>query len=185
MRYFLTRGVPPFSRVLLIESGSRQLFEQLIPGIYDTHGRDIVIDLVTCYGGLPQGLDAESSTVFRVTDYPGPPGRRRLLSELRGRKYTIVGMICSGEPIMAKWKWYLALGLAAKTFVLNENGDYFWFDRFHLGVITHFALYRAGLTGAGAVPTLARLLFFPLTVLYLLLFAGWVHLKRAVRMAFR
>lgn len=177
--------MPPFSRVLLIESGSRHLFEQLIPGIYGTHGGDTVIDLVTCYGGAPEALNPASSNVFRVTDYAGPQGRRKLLAELRARRYTIVGMICSAEPIMAKWKWYLSLGLPAKTFVLNENGDYFWFDRFHLGVITNFALYRAGLTGAGAVPTLTRLVFFPFTVLYLLLFAGWVHLKRAVRMALR
>jgi hypothetical protein len=171
--------------VLLVESGSRHLFDRLIPTIYASYGADIVIDLVTCYGGAPAGLDPAKSTIFRVTDYSGVQGRRRLLKELRARHYTITGIICSAEPIMAKWKWYLALGIPAKTFALNENGDYFWFDRGHLGILAHFALYRAGLTGAGAIPTLGRLLFFPFTVVYLVLFAGWVHLKRAMRMMLR
>jgi hypothetical protein len=168
--------------VLLIESGSRSLFENLIPGIYGTYGDDITLDLVTCFAGVPEGLNPATSTVFRITDYPGVQGRLKLLSELRSRNHLVVGIICSAEPIMAKWKWWLAWKLPAKVFVLNENGDYFWLDRFHWGVILHFALYRAGLTGAGAVPTLARLLLFPLTLRYLLMFAGLAHLKRWVRM---
>jgi hypothetical protein len=181
LRQILTRRTPPFSRVLLIESGSRTLYENLIPGIYETYG-DVVVDVVTCYAGAPAGLNPDTGTVFRVTDYPGPQGRRRLLAELRSRQYTVTGLICSAEPIMTKWKWWLAWKLPMKAFVLNENGDYFWLDRFHSRVILHFALYRAGLTGAGAVPTIARLLLFPLTLAYLILFAAWVHLKRAVRL---
>ena len=182
MRHFLTRRTPPFSRVLLVESGSRELFENLIPGLYGTYGDDIVVDLVTCFAGIPNGLNPLTATVFRVTDYPGPAGRMKLLAELRARNYFVAGIICSAEPIMAKWKWWLAWKLPVKVFVLNENGDYFWLDRFHANVILHFALYRAGLTGAGAVPTLARLLLFPLTLAYLLMFAGLAHLKRWVRL---
>lgn len=182
MRYYLTRRVPPFTRVLLIESGSRTLLENLIPGIYGTYGGDVVIDLVTCFAGTPAGLNPETSAIFRVGDYPGAAGRMRLLGQLLSRGHTIAGMICSAEPIMAKWKWWLAWKLPVKVFVLNENGDYFFLDRFHWRVILHFALYRAGLTGAGAVPTLARLILFPLTLTYLILFAAWVHLKRALRM---
>ncbi len=37
MRYFLSRSVPPFSRVLLVESGSRDLFEELLSGLYNHH----------------------------------------------------------------------------------------------------------------------------------------------------
>jgi hypothetical protein len=44
----------------------------------------------------------------------------------------------------------------------------------------HFILFRAGLTGAAAIPTIARLLFFPLSLAYLLLYAAFVHLRRAI-----
>ena len=73
------------------------------------------------------------------------------------------------------------LGLPAKVFVLNENGDTFWLDYTHFGVIRHFVLFRAGLAGAGAVRTLARVFLFPFTLLYLLLYAATVHSRRALR----
>ena len=75
----------------------------------------------------------------------------------------------------------LAARLPAKVFILNENGDYFWLDRGHLGNIRHFVLFRAGLTGAGAVRTVARLLLFPFTLLYLILYATSAHARRALR----
>ena len=82
---------------------------------------------------------------------------------------------------MTKWKWVLAARLPAKIFILNENGDYFWLDRGHLTTIRQFVLFRAGLTGAGAVRTLARLVSFPFTLLYLILYALTVHLRRKLR----
>ena len=49
-----------------------------------------------------------------------------------------------------------------------------------MGVIRRFALLRSGLAGAGAVRTLARLFSFPFTLLYLLLYAMAVHVRRAL-----
>jgi len=37
------------------------------------------------------------------------------------------------------------------------------------------------MTGANAVPTLARLLFLPLTAAYLLAYAGTVHFRKKLR----
>ena len=82
---------------------------------------------------------------------------------------------------MAKWKWAIALRLAAKVFIINENGDYFWFDRMHLDPIRQFVLYRSGLAGSGAVRTLVRLISFPFTLLYLVLYATSAHARRALR----
>jgi len=82
---------------------------------------------------------------------------------------------------MTKWKWVLAARLPAKIFILNENGDYFWLDRGHLKHIRHFILFRAGLTGSGAIRTIARLVSFPFTLLYLILYAVTVHLRRKLR----
>jgi len=180
MRYFLSRSVPPFSRVLLVESGSRHLYTHLLSGLYDFYP-EMQADLVTCYAGVPDTFRPERGGVYRVTDYPDPESRKRLYRELAGKQYAIVGIICSAEPIMTKWKWMLAARLPAKVFVLNENGDYFWLDRGHLAVIRNFVLFRAGLTGAGAVRTLARLVLFPFTLLYLIFYAATVHLRRRLR----
>lgn len=179
MRYFLTGRQPPVHAILLVESGSRGLLEGVIPGLRQTWGSDAFIDLVTCYSSLPQGFRPETTRVYRVSDYRGRQGRRKLYRELARNRYSLLGMICSEEPVMTKWKWVLALRIPAKVFVINENGDYFWLDRKHLGVIRQFVLLRTGLAGAGAVRTLARLFSFPFTLLYLLLYATSAHARRA------
>lgn len=181
VRYFLTRRLPQPTSILLVESGSRYIFENTIAGIRGTWGDEIFIDLVTPFAGLPEGFSPHNTRVYRVTDYRGSEGRSRLFRELAQNQYNILGIICSGEPLMTKWKWAIAARTPAKIFVLNENGDYFWLDRGHLGPIRQFVMYRTGLAGAGAVRTLARLLMFPLTLLYLLLYASSVHARRAFR----
>jgi len=178
VRYFLRRGPPPVSRILLVESGSRHLIERALPSLRRTYG-EVPIDLVTCYTGAPLGIQE----VHRVADHRGPAGRRKLYAALADRRYSLMGIVCSAEPIMTKWKWALAARLPAKVFIINENADYFWFDRGHWREILHFVLFRTGLTGAGAARTLGRLLLFPFTLLYLLLYASVVHLRRTWRTA--
>jgi hypothetical protein len=180
MRYFFSPDLPPFTRVLLIESGSRKLFEDLLSGLYDVYPK-MRADLVTCYAGVPKNLRTEVGEVYRVTDYPGRKFRKRLYKQLATNRYDAVGMICSAEPIMTKWKWVLAARLPSKVFVLNENCDYFWLDRWHWHTILHFVLFRAGLTGSGAIRTPARLVLIPFTLLYLILYATIVHLRRKLR----
>ena len=177
MRYFLRRGQPPVTRILLVESGSRHLIEQILPGLRRTFGQSIPIDLVTCFTGAPPGIQA----AYHVTDHRGSGGRRKLYRTLATERYSILGILCSAEPIMTKWKWSLAARLPAKVFIINENGDYFWLDRSQWRTVLHFALFRAGLTGSGAARTLARLLVFPFTLSYLLLYASTVHIRRAWR----
>jgi len=180
MRHFFTKSIPPFSRVLLVESGSRELFENLLPVLYRNHP-EMRCDLVTCYAGAPKNFRSDQGSLYRVTDYPDSSSRQRLYDELGRNCYVIVGIICSAEAIMTKWKWMLAARLPGKVFVLNENGDSFWLDRGHLAAIRYFILFRAGLTGSGAVCTLARVVLFPFTLLYLILYAVAVHFRRSLR----
>ena len=175
MRYFLRRRQPPVSGILLVESGSRYLIEHMLPGLRQSYGEEIPIDVVTCYPGLPEGI----RTGYSVADYRGRRGRQSLYRILAANRYSIMGIICSAEPIMTKWKWALAARLPVKVFVINENGDYFWLDRGHWQAIRHFVLFRAGLTGSGAIRTAGRLALFPFTLAYLLLYASAVHLRRA------
>jgi hypothetical protein len=182
MKYVLSRAEPQGTRILLIESGSRSLMETTVPLLLDTWAGEYHLDLVTCYGGIPDGFPTDTS-VFRVHDYSTPERRKDLIRELRSRDYAYTGLICSAEPIMTKWKWLLALRVPAKVFIINENGDYFWLNRENFAVVREFALVRAGLSGAGAARTLARLGAFPFAVFYLLLYALTVHTRRAVRRA--
>ena len=182
MRGIIRTEIPKFRRVLVVESGSRHLLEGLIPGVYKNHGADTVVDVVTCFAGSPKGL-ADTSTVYHLADFAGSVGRVELVAALRRNGYNVCGIICSGEVIMCRWKWYLAFHVPAKTFVLNENGDYFWLDRAHCGLVWHFMLFRLGLAGAAAIPTLLRLIALPMTLLWLLAFAGFVNLRRQVRLA--
>jgi hypothetical protein len=177
LRHFFRRDVPPLTRILLVESGSRHLFDSLIPKLYQIYGETVDIDLITCFAGVPQGFRGKLS---HVTDYPDPSSRAKLLADLKTRNYAAIGIICAAEPIMTKWKWWLTARIPAKLFVVNENCDFFWADRGQWRLILHFMLFRAGLTGAAAVPAIARLLFFPVTLTYLLLYAGAVHLRRKI-----
>ena len=98
----------------------------------------------------PQGFEARDTRVYRVADYRGRGGRAASsTANSRANRYSLMGIVCSGEPLMTKWKWALALRIPAKVFVINENGDYFWLDRQHLEPIRQFVLLRAGLAGAG------------------------------------
>jgi hypothetical protein len=180
VRYFLTGRLPKVTSILLVESGTRGLIEGLIPGLRQSWGDQIPVDLVSCYASLPKGFEPHNTRVYRVGDYHGRAARGRLYRELAGNRYALVGIVCSGEIVMAKWKWALALRIPAKIFIINENGDYFWFDRLHFGAIRQFVLFRSGLAGAGAVRTLVRLISFPFTLLYLLLYATSVHARRAL-----
>lgn len=177
MRHFFRRDIPALTRILLVESGSRHLFDTLIPKLFQIFGAGIEIDLVTCFAGVPEGF---RGTVYRVTDYTDPASRAQLLATLKSREYAAIGIVCAAEPIMTKWKWWLAAKIPAKLFVVNENCDFFWADVGQWRLILHFMLFRAGLTGAAAVPAIARLLFFPITLAYLLLYAGAVHLQRKI-----
>ena len=182
MRYFFRGRVPPATRFLVIESGSRELVENLIPTLRKIWGADVQVDLVTCYPGLPQGFDGK---VYRIGEYGGPSGRHKLLADLSQHGYPLTAMVCSGEPIMAKWKWWLAAKLDSKFLVVNENGDFFWLDWVHRQTILRFIMYRAGLSGSSAVPTIVRFVLFPLTLAYLILYACTVHLRRALRIKTR
>jgi len=181
VRYFITGRLPRVNAILLVESGTRGLIEGLVPGLRQTWGNEIFIDLVTCYATLPDGFDAATTRIYRVSDYRGREARGKLYRQLAQNRYSLMGIVCSGEPVMTKWKWMLALRIPAKIFIINENGDYFWLDRRHLGPLRQFVLFRSGLAGAGAVRTLLRLVAFPFTLLYLLLYATAVHTRRALR----
>jgi len=179
LRHFFSPNIPDSPRILLIESGPREIIERVILHLRDLFGPDVEMDLVTCYAGEPAGFRGR---VYNVNAYGGAAGRDALWADLAQRKYSAAGVVCAAVPIMTKWKWWLAYKVPAKIFIINENADYFWLDRAHLRQSRKFVTHRLGLSGSGAAPSLVRLAFFPVTLAYLLLYAGTVHLRRRIRL---
>ncbi len=182
MRYFLRLRSPGFARVLIVESGPRQLLENFLPGFLAMNREEIeALDLVTCFSSQPEALPAENVRVYRTGDYADPGGRKRLVQALRANRYTTLVVLCADNPILLKWKAYLAWKLPAAVLIVNENGDYFHLNRSQWPTVVEFGLTRSGLQGASAAPTLARVVAFPFTFIYLLLSAVAVHLRRRIR----
>ena len=182
VRHFFS-PLPPLTRMLIVESGSRNILEQGIPRFRSIFGDGIQMDLLTCLPGLPSVLDPAATRVFQVTRCRNRADRRRLLAELRAARYPLLAIICSDEPVMTPWKLAAALLLPSKVLVFNENADFFWVDWRHRGALLQFVLFRAGLLEEDAARRLAHLAAFPFVLVFLLLYAGWVHLRRAFRLA--
>lgn len=181
LRYFLRPHQAPLPRkILLVESGSRHLLERLIPNLRQVYGENLHVDLCTCFPGVPQGLGAERR-IYRTADFGTTSLRSGLYRELRANGYHAIGIICSAEPIMTKWKWMLVYRTGAHAFLINENADYVWFDRLHGSGLAAYARTRLGLEDSGAVRTLAHIVLFPVSLLYLSLYALTVHTRRALR----
>jgi hypothetical protein len=178
---FFSRRIPHFTNVVLVESGPRHLFDQFIGDLYSLHGQNIRVDLVTCFAGKPETFRETNGKVYRVRDYGGWQGAKSLALELRGNRTSVLGIICAGVPVMAKWKWMLAAALRAKVFVMNENGDYFWVDYSNWKVMLHFMAFRAGMTGDNSIWLPLRLAVFPFGIAAFALFAAWIHLRMWMR----
>jgi hypothetical protein len=182
VKWFLTRRVPPVTRVLLIESGPRDLCQRLIPRLRTALGASVPIDVLTCLPDNPEGL-GDDAIAWRTLDAASASERWALLRTLRGERHPVVAMLCADDAIMGPWRFALLLMLRAKFLIVNENADFFWLDRGNAGTTLKFLLTRMGLRDPFAARTLARLAVFPFTLAYLLLFAARVHIRRALRLA--
>jgi len=181
MRLFFSQEIPPFERVLLVESGTRALMDDFLPKLARDTNPNIRVDLVTCYQGQPRGFEELGIYHYDIADYATPASRQQLLQLLRHNKYDLIGIMCTEHPIMTKWKWMLAARVPAKLFIINENLDFFLVDYSNWKVMFEFMLVRVGLYGSSAASTIARALLTPFTLLYLLLYAMVIHLRRKVR----
>ena len=187
MRWFLSRGTPPVSRLLLVESGPRSVAEKAIPRLRNSFGLTVPVDLLTCLPSNPRGLESANShpaRVWRVTDCRDADSRWELLCRIRYERHPVTAVLCAGSPVMLPWKLATLFLLPSKFIVVNENADYFWLDRGHLSNLKNLFLERAGLQPDLAVRLVARAIVFPFTLAYLLGYAAWVHSRRAARGVF-
>ena len=167
-------------RVLFIESGSRALSERFLTHLYTSHPAQRV-DVLTCYAGEPSSFDPSRGSVISIHSASGFRGRRQLITGLARNGYSVVGILCSGEPIMTRWKWAVALQVPAKLLIVNENVDYFWFDRGNLGSMRAMLKHRFGVHTVSSPQLVISAMLFPFVFLYLLAYAGWIHTRRLLR----
>ena len=187
MRWVLSSRVPPVSRILLVESGPRAVADAVGPRLREVFGPAAAIDLLTCLPesqGEPTGLGGgPDHLTWRVTEHTDSDARWGLLREIRNRRHEVCAILCADDGTMSPWRSAVLALLPAKFLIVNENADFFWLDRAHVSNLTQLALSRAGLLGDSAVRVAAHLLLFPFTLTYLLLYAGYVHSVRLIRMA--
>ena len=112
-------GFQPPSAVFARSAGRErqpQLLEDLLNGLYDVHP-DMTADLVTCYAGRRPSSMPRAGKSIGWAIIPDPAARQQLYSPSSPPTATTsLGIICSAEPIMTKWKWMLALRAARQSF---------------------------------------------------------------------
>src|SRR5581483_3648181 len=99
MRYLLSRRIPQFTRFLLVESGSRRILDKLLPHFYEAYGPQVRLDVLTCFPESPAPFRPDRGDLLRVQEYASADARRRLVRELRSRRYAVLGIICSNEKL--------------------------------------------------------------------------------------
>jgi hypothetical protein len=173
MKGFFRDNIPPARDLLLLESGSPEIFRRAFANIRRAfpHAR---LHLCTCWPDPPPGC----SDVFQVSEYPSWRDKLRLLLSFRKSRWDILVILCSQEPIMYAWKMAALLLVPAKTLIINENGDFFWLHWQNRGTLRSFLAARWVIIRKEFLLTALRALVFPLTLLYLIAVAAFLYARR-------
>ncbi len=185
MRYWFDNTVPPITRVLLVESGPRTLTEKFGPVLRLVCGGAVDVDLLTCLPAPSEGSAILPQVVYFTQHHTTRAARALLLKQLHANGYQAMAILCAGSPLLARWKWWLALRLPVKVLIVNENADCFWLDRANRGSVKSLMAARWGLQGAASLRTLAEMAAFPFVVGWLMAYALLVHGRRYFRLLFR
>lgn len=174
MKYFFRRKFPGAADVLLIESGSPEVARRALGKIRE-HFPDARYHLLTCWPDPPTGL---YRSVFRAADYPTGWEKLRLLLSLARRKWRVLVILCTGEPVLWRWKMLAVALFPSKVLIVNENADFFWVDWTHRRHVRQFLAVRWGVNRDEITATALRALVFPLTLLFLILTALYLYARR-------
>jgi hypothetical protein len=176
--FLLSRWTPEPERVLLVESGLRSAADLFLQDMYQD-GRLRRLDVLTCYGSAPPSFDPARGEIFFTHQ---TQSRTELFRRLSGAGYSSTCLLCTGDDIMTKWKWAVALRVPAKVMIVNESADTFWLDRGHLRELKQMTHDRVGITRLMLVRLLWQIVAFPFVLLALLSFAAVAHTRRAWRL---
>lgn len=181
MKYFFRRKFPGADDVLLIESGSPEVARRAVGKIRE-HFPGARYHLLTCWPATtPESRLAPAGpyrSVFRAADYPTGWEKLRLLLSLARRKWRVLAILCTGEPVLWRWKMLALAVFPSKVLIVNENADFFWVDWAHRHHVRQFLAVRWGINRGEMAATALRALVFPLTLLFLILTALYLYARR-------
>ncbi len=185
MNRFAARSQPSFASILLIESGPRSVTEKFLPFLYNSRNPHR-LDVLTCYSTPPAAFDFERGAVYSVHDPDARQDRSGFIRRLSTGPYSVLAMLCTGSPILSRWKWMLALRSSARIIVVNEGAQYFGLDIWNLHTLrlmvfrrlNPFADYTRESLIAALGSALAGVFLAPFTLGYLLLYTAALHLRR-------
>jgi hypothetical protein len=183
MTGLLRKSCPPFGRVLLIESGSRQAAERFLQYLYQ-HEACVQVDVLTCFSTPPEAFQSHFGQIFLVTDPAIAEHRQKFLRAIASAPYDVVAVLHTGSAILRKWKWMIALLTRAKVLAVREGADFIFLDYGYLQNI-EVNIPRLRREQITRLRLAGEVLLMPFTILSLLLYAGQVHLGRWLRSGVR
>jgi len=181
MKYFFRRRFPGADDVLLIESGSPEVARRALVRIRD-HFPRARYHALTCWPETAQesrlAPEGPYQSVFHAADYPSGWEKLRLLLSLARRKWRVLAILCTGEPMLWRWKMLAVALLPSKVLIVNENADFFWVDWTHRRQVRQFLAVRWGVNRDEITATALRALVFPFTLIFLILTALYLYARR-------
>ncbi len=181
MRGLLSKAHPSFERLLVVESGPRDVSETFLQHLYEVQKSERV-DLLTCYPGCPKSFDGERGVIYSVHEGEAKEDRAQFIRKLLKNRYTVVAIFCTGDAVLTKWKWLIAVRTRAKLLIVNEHAGFFFFDVQHRGLVKTLLSLRLGMRQPLQFRLLAELFLVPFTIVYLALYALAIHAQRAIRL---
>ena len=180
MTGLFTKSRPPLRRVLLIESGSRQAADQFLQGLYGSEDC-VQVDVITCFAMPPESFQGGRGQVFFVTD-PAIAGRRRqFIRNIAFTPYDVVAVLQTGSSVLRKWKWAITLLTRAKILLVQENANSVFLDYAYLRPTKQIDAPRLRREQVAQLRLVGEVLLMPLTIGYLLLYAGSAHFRRLLQ----
>ena len=181
MRFFFRNKVPAATNVLIIESVPPEVTGRAMAGLRKLFPK-ARFHLLTCF---PVPSSHHYSSVYEVDKYPGWKAKLALLFRLRKKRWGIMAILCTGQRILLSWKICALLLIPSKTLIVNENADFFWLHWKNWKILLQLSASRLGLNIQIRKPlvTFFRSLFFPFTLLFLLLTALFLYSRHWYRMA--
>jgi hypothetical protein len=170
---------PPFGRVLLVESGSRQVADRFLQHLYQ-YENCVQVDVLTCFPTPPEAFQSHLGQIFLVTDPAIAEHRQQFLRAIASTPYDVVAVLRTGSGILRKWKWMIALLTRAKILVVKEGADSIFLDYGSLPRV-QINIPRLRREQVTRLRLAGEVLLMPFTILFLLLYAGQIHLGRWLR----
>ncbi len=189
MRGFFDFASPSYERILLIESGSRQIGKALLTRLYalqEEHraAQHTRLDLLTCFTADPENFDERRGALLRVTERHIASRKIAFLRELVSARYTTIVVIADGEATMRRWKWTVGALSSSKLIVCRDASNLFLLDAQQIWAVRSRYAARFRRPNLSWVLRVASLSLAPFSISFLAVYAAALHAKRLLNRSY-